>query len=156
MGLLAGCQARTPQTPVPAPEFTLKDLSGKPVSLASLKGQIVLLDFWATWCGPCRVSIPLVQQFYETHKSEGLVVLGLNIDEDPSNVYPFVKQFKMSYPVLYAGGSPVLDLYRVEGIPLFVLLDPEGRMVQRYTGFHPKMAEEWEREFQRLKPTIKK
>lgn len=97
----------------------------------------------------------MVQHFYETYQSQGLAVVGLNIDEERSNVYPFVKRFKMSYPVLYAGGTSVPDIYQVEGIPLFVLLDTEGRIVQRYTGFHPKMVEDWEREFQRLKPSVK-
>ena len=88
---------------VVAPNFELKDLSGNTVRLNSFKGHPVLLDFWATWCGPCRMSIPLVQEFYMRHKSEGLEVLGLNMDDDPSGVYGFVKQFKMTYPVLFAG-----------------------------------------------------
>ena len=110
-----------------------------------------MLDFWATWCGPCQISIPLVQRFYDAHKKEGLVVLGLNIDEDPSGVYAFVNQYKMTYPVLYAGGTPVPDLYGVDGIPMFLFIDPQGRIVRRFQGFHPAMIEEGEDEFQRLK-----
>ena len=82
-----------------------------------------MLDFWATWCGPCRVSIPKVQEFYIRHKTEGLVVLGLNMDEDPSGVFAFMKRFSMTYPVLMAGASNVMNDYQVEGIPTFVFID---------------------------------
>src|SRR4051812_19074589 len=95
IGLFLGCSRHTSQA-VQAPDFSLKDLSGKTVQLSALKGHPVLLDFWATWCGPCRMSIPMVQSFYMRHKDEGLVVLGVNMDEDPSGVPEFVKYFKMT------------------------------------------------------------
>ena len=103
IGLMSACSSGRRNQVVVAPNFELKDLSGNTVRLNSFKGHPVLLDFWATWCGPCRMSIPLVQEFYMRHKSEGLEVLGLNMDDDPSGVYGFVKQFKMTYPVLFAG-----------------------------------------------------
>ncbi len=92
-----------------------------------------------------------MQRFYQKHKDEGLVVLGLNIDDDPSQVYAFVKQFKMTYPVLYAGGTPVPEAYGVEGIPSFFFIDPQGQVVRRYEGFKLDMAEDWEYELQHLK-----
>src|SRR5205823_5873308 len=109
-----------------APSFELKDLSGKMVRMEDFRGHPVLLDFWATWCGPCRMSIPLVQRLHEAHEKEGLIVLGINMDEDPSGVYAFVQQFHMTYPVLYAGASDVGSLYNIEGIPAFFLLDKKG------------------------------
>jgi thiol-disulfide isomerase/thioredoxin len=148
---LTGCQSKTSsQAPSPAPSFELKDLSGKTVSLASLRGRTVMLDFWATWCGPCRISIPLLQSFYQKHKDEGLVVLGINMDEEASEVYPFVKHFGMTYPVLYGAGTSVPDLYRVEGLPTFVFIDAQGRVTRRFEGFGRSMADDWEAEFQRL------
>jgi thiol-disulfide isomerase/thioredoxin len=145
---LIACQSRAKE-PTAAPDFELKDLSGKKVSLSSLRGKPVMLDFWATWCGPCQMSIPTVQKFYETHKDKGLVVLGVNVDEDPSNVYAFVKHFNMTYPVLYGGGTPISDAYGVEGIPMFVFIDPQGRITRRFNGFDPSLTRDWEEELNR-------
>jgi len=147
MALISGCRSRN-FTPVQAPNIELKDLADHTVSLASFKGHPVLLDFWATWCGPCQISVPMVQRFYAAHKDQGLVVLGINVDDDPSGVYPFVKHFKMTYPILYGGGSSVSEDYGVDGIPMFIFIDKDGRVVQRYDGFRPDMAEEWEHQFQ--------
>ncbi len=109
-----------------------------------------MLDFWATWCGPCQISIPLVQRFYKEHQDEGLVVLGINVDEDPSGVYSFVKHFGITYPVVLAGNTPTPESYGVEGIPLFVFVDKNGQVVRRFEGFRPDMYEAWESEFQRM------
>jgi thiol-disulfide isomerase/thioredoxin len=147
LAALSGCRSRQAVT---APDFTLKDLSGKTVHLADFRGHPVLLDFWATWCGPCRMSIPLVQKFYQDHKDQGLVVLGMNVDEDRSSVYPFVQRFQMTYPVLYAADSSMSDAFGVEGIPTFILLDAQGRIIRRYDGFSMDMPEAWAYELQRL------
>ena len=153
LGILASCSSSRHHGPVPAPTFELKDLSGNAVRLKSYEGHPVLLDFWATWCGPCRMSIPMVQDFYARHQRDGMVVLGLNIDDDPSGVYGFVKEFKMTYPVLLAANSAVPSDYEVEGIPHFVFIDPQGRVERVYQGFSPDMVEAWEED---LKAALKK
>ena len=94
------------------------------------------------------MSIPLVQDFYARHKDEGLVVLGLNMDDEPSGVYGFVKQFKMTYPVLLAGNSSVPGDYEVDGIPHFVFIDGKGRILQVYSGFSYSMVRDWEDQLQ--------
>jgi len=144
IGLITACSSGRRNQVVAAPNFELKDLSGNTVRLDSFKGHPVLLDFWATWCGPCRMSIPMVQEFYMRHKDEGLVVLGLNMDDEPSGVYGFVRQFKMTYPVLFAGSSSVPGDYEVDGIPHFVFVDADGRIIQIYSGFSYEMARSWE------------
>ncbi len=153
LGLLAACSNNRGVQAVAAPNFELKDLSGNTVRLDSYKGHPVLLDFWATWCGPCQLSIPMVQEFYSHHKDEGLVVLGLNLDDEPSGVYGFVKKFKMTYPVLLAGSSSVSSDYEVEGIPHFVFIDPQGRVLRVYQGFAPDIVGSWEED---LKTALKK
>ncbi len=132
-----------------APNFELKDLSGNVVRLDSFRGHPVFLDFWATWCGPCRMSIPMVQDFYMRHKVDGLVVLGMNMDDDPSGVFGFVKKFKMTYPVLFAAESSAPGDYEVDGIPHFVFIDTQGRVFDRYQGFSPQMIDLWEEDLRK-------
>jgi len=127
-----------------APDFQLKDLSGKTIQLKQYLGHPVLLDFWATWCAPCVFSIPSTQKFYEKNKDKGLVVLGLNMNEDPSEVFAFVNRMKMTYPVLYAGNSNVPGLYGLEGLPLFIVIDAKGQVVRRYDGFSPEVMADLE------------
>ena len=148
--LATSCSSGRQSQVVAAPNFELKDLSGETVRLESFRGHPVLVDFWATWCGPCRMSIPLVQDFYARHKDEGLVVLGLNMDDEPSGVYGFVKQFKMTYPVLLAGNTSAGSDYEVDGIPNFVLIDPNGRIYRIYQGFSPTYIEQWEEDLKTI------
>jgi thiol-disulfide isomerase/thioredoxin len=147
VGLLSSCSSKSHRV-IPAPNFELKDLSGNTVRLESFRGHPVLLDFWATWCGPCRMSIPMVQDFYARHKAEGLVVIGMNIDDDPSGVFSFVKKFHMTYTVVFAGNSTAPSDYEVEGIPHFVSIDPAGNVVRIYQGFSPDMVGAWEEDLQ--------
>jgi len=136
-----------------APDFELLDLQGRKVQLSGLKGHPLLVDFWATWCGPCQMSIPLLQSFYERHKDEGLIVLGLNMDEDAELVPEFIKRFKMTYPVLLAGQSAVASDFGVSGLPSFFFIDPNGAVVQSYEGFREDIADSWETTFQSIKAT---
>lgn len=147
---LAACGGSRPNSPSAAPSFELEDLSGKKVRLQDFRGRPVLLDFWATWCGPCRLSIPAVQDFYRRHQQEGLMVLGITMDDDRGDVFPFVERFKMTYPVLYAGASSVGGDYQVQGIPTFVFIDQQGQIVEKYEGFHSDMPKAWEAELRRL------
>ncbi len=146
--VLTACSSSRRSEVIAAPNFELKDLSGNTVRLESFRGHPILLDFWATWCGPCRMSIPLVQEFYAQHKDEGLVVLGLNMDDDPSGVYGFVKKFKMTYPVLFAANTSVPSDYEVQGIPHFAFIDPNGHILRIYQGFSYEMVRAWEEDFQ--------
>jgi thiol-disulfide isomerase/thioredoxin len=84
----------------PAPDFTLKDLGGHDVQLTSLKGKVVVLDFWATWCGPCRLEIPIIERLYKQYGKKGVAVLGVNEQESGDIVRKYVERNKISYPVL--------------------------------------------------------
>ena len=137
LGLFLGCSNSRANATGQAPLFELRDLSGTTVKLESYRGHPVLIDFWATWCGPCIYSVPMVQKLYERHKDRGFVVLGLNMDDDPSGVYAFTQRMKLTYPILYAGNSAVPASYGLEGLPLFILVDAEGNIVRRYDGFSP-------------------
>jgi thiol-disulfide isomerase/thioredoxin len=119
-------------------DFTLRDLHGKAVKLSQWRGHPVIVDFWATWCPPCRKQIPELEKLYSQYnKSRGLVVLGVACDtiqgEGVRAVLPFVREFRISYPILMAS-EPVVDALGVQAIPTTLFIDPNGRMVDRIMG----------------------
>src|SRR5690242_14193675 len=109
-------------------DFALADLDGRGWSLKVLRGKVVLVNFWATWCPPCRKEIPDLDALYKQFKAGGLVVLGIS-DEPAIKVQPFVRQEKVSYPVLLDSGRKVNDLYSVSGIPMSFVYDRSGKLV---------------------------
>lgn len=141
----------------PAPDITIRQANadGKPLSLSSLKGKVVLVDLWATWCGPCRMSIPGTVALYKKHHGDGLEVVGVALEEDDgSNVRPFAKQYGMTYPVgLPTSADAVRELQQrvgSGGIPLMALVDKKGviRYVQR--GYAPGVEQEIETQVETL------
>ena len=110
-----------------AADFTLKDLQGHEWNLKSLKGKVVLVNFWASWCPPCRKELPDLDSLYRHFKKQGLIVLAIS-DEDASNVRPFVQQSGFSYPVLLDGGK-IHEVFGVEGIPKSFVYDRDGKLV---------------------------
>jgi len=109
-------------------DFTLTDLQGKSWHLRDLKGKVVLVNFWATWCPPCRKEMPDLQALYDKYKEQGLVVLSIS-DEEVAKVSPFIAQRKISYPVLLDPGHKVAEEFVVEGIPKSFVYDREGKLV---------------------------
>ena len=110
------------------PEFTLKDLSGETWTFAELRGKVVLVNFWATWCPPCRKEMPELETLYGRFSSKGLVVLGIS-DEEAAKVEPFIRERKVSFPVLLDPGRKVNEMFVVEGIPKSFVYDREGKLV---------------------------
>jgi peroxiredoxin len=109
-------------------DFTLADLQGKAWHLHDLRGKVVLVNFWATWCPPCRKEMPDLQALYEKYKDQGFLVLAIS-DEELAKVMPFIGERNISYPVLLDPGRKVNQLYRVEGIPKSFVYDRDGKMV---------------------------
>ncbi|MDE0300921.1 MAG: TlpA disulfide reductase family protein [Candidatus Poribacteria bacterium] len=124
----------------PAPLFTLQDLNGNQVSLAELRGKRVVINFWATWCGPCRMEIPHLENLSKKYKDRGLVVLGVNNESDHQAVRDFAKA-QISYTVLLDGHLPFLD-YNVGGIPCTYYIDKDGIIRDRDVGFNSEGAME--------------
>ena len=109
-------------------DFTLLDLQGKPWHLRDLKGKVVLVNFWATWCPPCRKEMPDLQALYDKYKDQGFLVLSIS-DEETAKVSPFIAERKITYPVLLDPGRKINDAFIVEGIPKSFVYDREGKMV---------------------------
>lgn len=109
-------------------DFTLTDLDGKTWTLKSLRGKVVLVNFWATWCPPCRKEMPDLDAIYSRFRSKGLVILALS-DEDATKVKPFLAEHPVGYPILLDAGRKVNDLFRVVGIPKSFVYDREGKLV---------------------------
>jgi peroxiredoxin/outer membrane lipoprotein-sorting protein len=118
----------------PAPDFTLTDLAGRPVKLSGLRGKVVLLDFWATWCGPCRIEMPRVQKLYKDFKSRGLEVFGVDFGEDPARVKPFIQKNGYTFPILLDRKQQVGRSYEVNGIPTLVIVDRKGIIHSYFVG----------------------
>jgi thiol-disulfide isomerase/thioredoxin len=115
-------------------DFTLDQLGGGKITLSALKGKVVLVDFWATWCPPCRAAIPHLVNMYNTYKDQGLIVLGVSLDQDKNTIPPFVSENKITYPILY-GNNEVARAYDVQGIPTLVIFDKKGKQSFREVGF---------------------
>lgn len=109
-------------------DFTLTDLQGKPWHLADLRGKVVLVNFWATWCPPCRKEMPDLQALYDQYKDQGFLVLSIS-DEATAKVAPFITERNISYPVLLDPGRKVSELYQVDGIPKSFVYDRGGKLV---------------------------
>ena len=125
-----------------APNFELKDLSGKTVRLSDFQGKVVLLDFWATYCVPCHESIPVFQRLYEKYRGQGVEVVGVSIDAFTEHVAGFVKEQKMGYTVVLDPESSAPPLFGVRGLPTTLLVDRSGAIRQRWVGFDPEVASE--------------
>lgn len=128
-----------------APDFTLADSKGAPVRLSGYKGRVVLLDFWATWCGGCKVEIPWYMEFQNKYEDRGFVVIGVSMDEDGwKSVRPFLEEHKLNYPVVI-GSQEVAELYGgITSMPMTLLIDRDGKIADSHVGMVDKAAFEGE------------
>jgi peroxiredoxin len=115
------------------PNFSLPDTAGHVVSLKQFEGKVIMLDFWATWCGPCKTEMPGYEALYRKYKSRGLVVVGIALDADPVKVRKFAKKYGITYPLLINGMN--VSSYGVLGIPTTILADRKGVVRKKVVGF---------------------
>ena len=131
----------------PAPNFVLEDISGRHLSLNDVKGKIVIVDFWATWCGPCLNSIPELVDLQEKYKAKGLVVVGISVDDEKvskGELIAFKEKMRINYPILRANDKVYVDYFgRTSGfsIPTLFVIDREGKVRERLVGFRPGLVE---------------
>jgi peroxiredoxin len=121
-------------------DFELRDLAGNEVRLADYTGHVIVLDFWATWCVPCRVAIPDLVELYERYRDRGFVVLGVSVNDPVTRLQPFVRELRMSYPVLVGEGRYDLQeaLGPLIGFPTSIVIARDGRICRQHTGIAAK------------------
>jgi peroxiredoxin len=121
----------------PAPAFTLAARDGGKLSLADLKGQVVMINFWATWCGPCRQEMPLLAQLHDKYEPLGFTMIGVNVEPDSAAAVDWLKGVPVSFPILFDTDSAVAGRFGVEGMPSSVLVDRNGQVRYIHRGYKP-------------------
>jgi peroxiredoxin len=129
--------AGSADAPAPAPAFTLAARGGQEVSLTQYKGQVVMINFWASWCGPCRQEMPLLESIYKKYNRMGFTLLGVNVEPDSQAANEWLKQTPVSFPILYDKDSRVSKLYDVAGMPSTVIIDRSGKLRMLHRGYKP-------------------
>ena len=120
-----------------APDFELTTLDGRKVKLSDYRGKKVILNFWATWCPPCRAEIPDMDKFYSSYKDKDIVILGVNLtkaEQDQTSVKSFIKEYGVTYPIPLDKESLAAEMYQVSAIPTSYIIDPQGTIIQKIVG----------------------
>lgn len=120
-----------------APNFTLKSNSGKNIKLSELRGQVVLLNFWASWCGPCRQEMPELDKLYSKYNKLGFTILGVNVEEDATDALKIIKDDKIRFPILFDSENSVSKLYNVVAMPTTVVVGRDGNMRYLHRAYKP-------------------
>lgn len=150
LAALAGCEQATPPPPEgAAPDFALKDTDGNKVRLSDYRGKVVLLEFWATWCPPCKLAIPDLNALQEKYNGEDFALLSISVDDPMDTLTPFVEEYEVKFPVL-VNDAHVERLYGVINIPTTFIIDREGNIASKHLGYVPGTAEMISKEIEEL------
>ena len=144
LGLVTNSSKTTPTGLGPgktAPDFKLKTLSGKEVALSDYKGKVVLVNFWASWCPPCREEMPLFKRVYEKYRNKGFEILAVSTDTSAEPVKKFVKDYRINFPVLLDDGS-VASLYGIQGLPTSFLVGRDGKILKVRLGEYKEVEKD--------------
>jgi thiol-disulfide isomerase/thioredoxin len=137
--LLVGAFLATPALAVApaglAPTFQLASMAGKPVSLDQYKGQVVMINFWASWCGPCREEMPILEKLHAKYKPMGFTMIGVNVEPDSAEAAKWLKATPVTFPILFDTKSEVSKLYAVQSMPSTVIIDRKGNMRWLHRGY---------------------
>jgi len=134
----------------PAPNFTLKDTGGNNMRLSELRGNVVLINFWASWCGPCRQEMPLLDELYTQYKPLGFTILGVNVEEKSADARDLLKKIPVSFPVLLDNENKVSKLYNVVAMPSTVIVDRDGNMRYVHLGYQPGYEQRYQDQVREL------
>ncbi|MEJ2142651.1 MAG: TlpA disulfide reductase family protein [Gammaproteobacteria bacterium] len=130
------------EKPIPAPDFNLKGEDGKWYKLSEMKGKVVVMNFWATWCPPCRYEMPALERLWEKVKDKNIIILGINVGEDADTIFEFTGTYPMSFPVPMDIDGKVIEQYPIRGLPTTYVINPQGMVTHRAVGSR-NWDEEW-------------
>jgi len=133
-----------------SPDFTLRSNLGKNLRLDDFKGQVVMLNFWASWCGPCRQEMPLMNDIYEKYESLGFTILAVNVDEDSADADNFLKVVPVNFPVLYDNESKVSEMFNVDAMPTTVMIDRDGNKRFIHRGYKVGYEDDYAKQVKQL------
>ncbi len=136
--------------PVMAPDFTLPLADGRNVRLADHRGEVVLINFWASWCGPCRVELPKLEALYTQYRDLGVTFLAVNVDQERSAADRLLKDMKLAMPVLYDSDNKLAGIYGVDAMPSTVLVDRDGKLRHLHRGYKPGYEQRYEEQIRAL------
>ncbi len=138
LGFLFSAVAMPKTEPVkPAPDFTLKSMTGENVRLSELRGQVVMINFWASWCGPCRQEMPYLEALYQRYNALGFELLGVNVEQDVDDARRWLSDTPVSFPVLLDPQNELTAMYQVKAMPSTILVDRDGNMRHLHKGYKP-------------------
>ncbi len=135
LALLLTTLALHAQAAQPAPDFTLKTLAGPNLRLNEQRGQVVLLNFWATWCAPCKQEMPHLNKLHDKYRDTGFVLLGVNVDDDPAKAAADAAKLGIRFPVLLDSAKTVSKLYQLDAMPTTVVIDRDGQVRHVHQGY---------------------
>ena len=144
---LVGANAAVPQA---APDFTLKSLTGENLKLSELRGQVVLVNFWASWCVPCRQEMPLLDDLYQRYQKLGFTILGVNVEQDTAPAQALLKEHPVHFPVLFDPQSIASKLYKLNAMPCTVLVDRNGNVRYLHQGYLPGYEQTYQQQVSEL------
>lgn len=134
----------------PAPDFTLKSRSGENIKLSEYRGDVVMINFWASWCAPCRQEMPLLEELYKKYSDLGFTLLAVNVEEDSSKADELLKDIPVTFPVLFDNTNKVTKLYNVIAMPSTVIVDRDGNMRYLHRGYLPGYEKEYQKQVKEL------
>jgi peroxiredoxin len=133
-----------------APDFTLRQIDGPNLRLNEQRGRVVMVNFWATWCGPCRIELPHLSRLHEKYRGSGFLMLGVNIDEDPAQAKALVAKLGLKFPVLLDTDKRVVGAYDLNAMPATVLIDKDGRARHVHRGYREGVEQTYEQQLRDL------
>ena len=150
LGLMLSLNVQASDISGPAPDFTLKSKSGENVRLEDLRGQVVMLNFWASWCGPCRQEMPLMDEIYKKYEKFGFTILAINVDEDSADADRFLDAVPVTFPILYDNESRTSELFGVDAMPTTIMVDRDGNRRFIHRGYKPGYEDDYRKQVKKL------
>ncbi len=150
LSLLAAGSAFALDVGSTAPDFTLKNRNGENIKLSELRGEVVMVNFWASWCAPCRQEMPLLEELHDRYGDMGFTLLGVNVEEDSSAALDLLKEIPVTFPILLDTSNSVSKRYNVVAMPSTVILDRDGKVRFVHKGYLPGYEDEYRKQIKEL------